>query len=211
MLQQQTLYWSGSGDWAAGTWKLADGTPTPWIDGSNVVLAPGSALAISGSVNVGAITTAGNVTITGGALSLPSWGSTITVVAGTATIDSALVGGGFAKTGPGTLLLGSTLGYAGTTVLLSGVLDLMSPLAAAPVIAGGQTTGPGAVFDAGGNSLYTLDPAIFDLVQSLFAAGPIDRADMIQILQSAVVGGSITPAALGALQALTGPAERSRP
>jgi autotransporter-associated beta strand protein len=205
VLVQPTLYWSGSGDWTTGTWQLPDGTPTPWIDGSNVVLAPGSALTISGSVNVGAIATTGAVTITGGTLGIPSWGEMITVVGGTATINSAIVGGSLTKAGSGELVLGGTLGCDSTSVVVGGVLDVLSPLAAAPIIAGGQAIGPGAVFSADGTSLYTLDPAMFDLVQSLFAGGTIDRADMIQILQSSVIDGSVTPSALEALQALTLP------
>ena len=90
------------------------------------------------------------------------------------------------------------------------MLDLLSPLAAAPMIAGGQAIGPGAVFSAGGTSLYAIDPAIFDLVQGLFADGAIDRDDMIQILQSAVVNGSLTPAALDALEVLTDPQNEAR-
>ena len=142
VLMQPTLYRSGGGDWTSGTWQFADGTPTPWIDGSNVVLAAGSSLTVSGDVNVGAITTTGDVAIAGGTLSLPSWGSTITVEAGTATIDSAVAGGGLTKTGLGTLVLDGTLGYAGTTLAIAGMLDLLLPLAAAPVVAGGQTEGP---------------------------------------------------------------------
>ena len=106
VLVQPTLYWSGSGDWTTGTWQLPDGTPTTWIDGSNVVLAAGSAITISGAVNVGAIATTGEVTITGGTLGFPSWGETITVVGGTATINSAIVGGSLTKTGSGVLVLG---------------------------------------------------------------------------------------------------------
>ncbi len=210
VLVQPTLYWSGSGDWTTGTWQLPDGTPTPWIDGSNVVLAAGSAITISGAVNVGAIATTGAVTITGGTLGFPSWGETITVVGGTATINSAIVGGSLTKTGSGVLVLGGALGCDGTTEVVGGVLDLLSPLAAAPMIAGGQAIGPGAVFSAGGTSLYAIDPAIFDLVQGLFADGAIDRDDMIQILQSAVVNGSLTPAALDALEVLTDPQNEAR-
>ena len=55
VIVQPTLYWSGDGDWTTGQWQLADGTPTPWIDGSGVVLAAGSNINISGLVNVSAI------------------------------------------------------------------------------------------------------------------------------------------------------------
>ena len=193
VIVQPTLYWSGSGDWTTGQWQLADGTPTPWIDGSSVVLAAGSVINISGPVNVSAITMAGDATISGGTLSLPSWGGTINVLAGTATIDSTIAGsGGLAETGTGTLVLDGTLAYTGTTTVAGGTLDLMSPLAAAPVIAGGQAIGPGAVFSSDGQSLYDIDPAMFDLVQSLFVDQAIDRTDMIQILQSAVVDGAVT-------------------
>ena len=89
------------------------------------------------------ITVAGNATIDGGTITLPSWGGTITVLSGTATIGSALAGGGLAETGTGTLVLDGTLSYAGTTLVTGGTLDLLSPLAAAPVLAGGQAIGPG--------------------------------------------------------------------
>ncbi len=74
VIVQPTLYWSGSGDWTAGQWQLADGTPTPWIDGSSVVIASGSDITISGVVNVSAVTFEGDATITGGTLSLPALG-----------------------------------------------------------------------------------------------------------------------------------------
>ena len=92
VIVEPTLYWSGSGDWTTGQWELANGTPTPWIDGSSVYLAAGSEISVSGSVNVGSITVAGNATIEGGTLTLPAWGGTITVLSGTATIDSTLAG-----------------------------------------------------------------------------------------------------------------------
>ena len=51
---------------------------------------------------------------------------------------------------------------------------------------------------------------MFNLVQSLFVDQSIDRADMIQILESAVVDGAVTPAALGALEILTTPQNEAR-
>ena len=77
---QPTLYWSGSGDWTAGQWQLADGTPTPWIDGSSVVIAAGSALNINGTVNVSAVTVQGDAAISGGTITLPASGTTIGVL-----------------------------------------------------------------------------------------------------------------------------------
>ena len=47
-----TLYWSGNGNWTTDQWQSAAGTPTPWVDGSSVVIAPGSVLAIDGLVDV---------------------------------------------------------------------------------------------------------------------------------------------------------------
>ena len=88
VIVQPTLYWSGSGDWTTGQWELADGSPAPWTDGCSVVIASGSDLNITGTVNVGAITMGSDVTITGGTLSLSAWGGTINVLSGTATIDS---------------------------------------------------------------------------------------------------------------------------
>ncbi len=175
VIVQPTLYWSGDGDWTTGQWQLADGTPTPWIDGSSVMLAAGSNINIPGLVNVSAITVEGNAAIDGGTIMLPSWGGTITVLAGTATIGSALAGGGLAETGTGTLVLDGTLSYAGPTLVAGGTLDLLSPLAAAPVLAGGRAIGPGSLFSANGTSLFDLDPAMFTLVQSLFADQAIDR------------------------------------
>ena len=214
VLVQPTLYWSGSGDWTTGTWELADGTPTPWIDGSNVVIAAGSDVSVSGPVDVGAITVAGDATIEGGTLVLPSWGGTITVLAGTATINSTIAGGGsgggLTETGPGTLVLDGVLAYAGTTIVAGGTLDLQSPLAATPVIAGGRAIGPGALFSGDGESLFDLDPAMFNLVQSLFVDQTIDRADMIQVLESAITSGAVTSSALSALETLTTPQNESR-
>ena len=71
------------------------------------------------------------------------------------------------------------------------------PLAAAPVVAGGRAIGPGAVF-SGDASRYTPSTRpCSSLVQSLFVVDQaIDRADMIQILESAVVDGAVTPTAL---------------
>ena len=210
VIVQPTLYWSGDGDWTTGQWQLADGTPTPWIDGSSVMLAAGSNINIPGLVNVSAITVEGNAAIDGGTIMLPSWGGTITVLAGTATIDSALAGGGLAETGTGTLVLDGTLSYAGPTLVAGGTLDLLSPLAAAPVLAGGRAIGPGSLFSANGTSLFDLDPAMFNLVQSLFADQAIDRTGMIQILQSAAVDGAVTPDALSALETLTTPQNESQ-
>ena len=198
-----TLYWSGSGDWTTGQWQLSDGTPTSWVDGSSVVLAAGSQLTLSGLVNVGSISVVGNATVTGGTLSLAS--GSIVVSSGTATIDSELEGGDLVKAGTGTLVLGGTLAITGMTIVDAGTLDLLSPLAAAPVVASGQAIGPGALFNANGASLYDLDPAMFALVENLFADQSIDRTEIIQILESAVVGGAVSDGALAALETVTLP------
>jgi autotransporter-associated beta strand protein len=209
VIVQPTLYWSGDGDWTSGQWELAGGATTPWIDGSSIVVAAGSEINLSGTVTVGSITFQGNATITGGTLSLPSWGSTISVLAGAATIDSAFAGGGnggLAQSGRGELVLGGALGYTGPTTVAGGTLDLLSPLATAPLLAGGQAIGPGALFGTAGTSLYAQDPAMFNLVESLFAdQAAINRADMIQILDSAVVDGAVSSAALRALETVTLP------
>ena len=203
VIVQPTLYWSGSGDWTTGQWQLADGTPTPWLDGSSIVIAAGSSMTLSGTVNVTAVTIEGNATIIGGGtLSLPSPGTTIDVLSGTATIAATLAAGGFAEGGAGTLVLDGPLNLSGTAVVDQGTLDVLSPLASAPAATGGRAIGPGAVF-SGNESLYALDPAMFSLVQSLFADQAIDRTDMIQILQSAVVAGGVTDDALAALETLT--------
>ncbi len=52
--------------------------------------------------------------------------------------------------------VGGSLAYAGVTIVDGGTLDLLSRLAAAPVVASGQAIGPGAVFNANGTSLYIL-------------------------------------------------------
>jgi autotransporter-associated beta strand protein len=202
---QPTLYWLGNGDWTTGQWQFADGTSAPWIDGASVVIAAGSDLSLSGSVDVSSITVSGDATvgaIGAGTISFPSWGGAIDVQAGTATIHAGLAGN-FAETGSGTLLVDGTLASAGITVA-GGTLDAMSALAAPPLLAGGQALGPGAVF-SGNESLAALDPAMFGLVQGLFVDQSIDRTDMIEILESAVLGGAVTPAALAALQMLTTP------
>ena len=151
---QPTLYWSGDGDWTTGQWQLADGTPTPWLDGASAAIAAGSDISISGPVNVSSITVAGDATIGtigDGTISFPSWSGTIDVQAGTATFHAAIAGS-FAETGPGTLLLDGTLDSATVTVA-GGTCDILSPLAAAPVLAGGRAIGPGALFAADNQSL----------------------------------------------------------
>ena len=77
------------------------------------------------------------------------------------------------------------------------------------MVAGGRAIGPGRVFSGDGQSLYDLDPAMFNLVQSLFVDQAIDRADMIQILESARSTGR-SPPALGALETLTMPQNEAR-
>ena len=201
---EPTLYWSGSGDWTTGRWELADGTPSPWIDGSNAVVAANSLIDLSGVVNFGTLTLGDRATIDGGTLAIPTWGGIVTVPSGTATIHSTLTGGILAETGPGTLVLDGTLGCGGM-LAVEGTLDLLSPPATAPLIAGGQTVGPGAVFSSSGQSLYALDPALFSLVQSLFVDQSIDRTDMIQVLRSAVVEGAVSDTTLDALETLTTP------
>ena len=146
VIVQPTLYWSGSGDWTTGQWQLADGTPSPWLDGSSIVIAAGSNITLSGAVNVTAVTFEGGATITGnGTLSLPSSGTTIAVVSSTATIAATLAGGGLAESGAGTLVLDGTLDLSDTAIVDQGCLDVLSPLASPPVAAGGQVMGPGAV------------------------------------------------------------------
>ncbi len=78
------------------------------------------------------------------------------------------------------------------------------------LVAGGQAIGPGAVFSGNGESLDDLDPAMFSLVQSLFVDQSIDRADMIQILESAAIGGAVTSTSLSALETLTMPQNEAR-
>ena len=188
---QPTLYGSGNGDWMTMQWTLVDGTPTSWINGASVVIATGSTIDLGTTVQVSAITVQGDATISGGTLVLPLLGSMIDVLSGTALVSSTIAGGSFTESGPGTL-----------------VLD--GPVAAPPLVAGGQVIGPGAVFASNGESLYQIDPAVFGLVQSLFVNDRgIDRADMIEVLDSAVVNGGVTPSALEALQALTGPQSES--
>ena len=117
-------------------------------------IAAGSDISISGPVNVSSITVAGDATIGtigDGTISFPSWSGTIDVQAGTATFHAAIAGS-FAETGPGTLLLDGTLDSATVTVA-GGTCDILSPLAAAPVLAGGRAIGPGALFAADNQSL----------------------------------------------------------
>ena len=153
------------------------------------------------------MTIEGDATISGsGTLSLPSWGTSIDVVSGTATVTVALAGGGFTQSGAGTLVVNAATTVSGTLIVDQGTLELLSPAASAPVVVGGRAIGPGALFNSAGASLYELDPAMFGLVQSLFVNDQaIGRADMIQILQSAVVDGGVTDDALAALETITSP------
>jgi autotransporter-associated beta strand protein len=216
IIVQPTHDWSGNGDWTTGTWVLPDGTPTPWIDGSNVAIAAGADLQLSGMVDVGAITIASGASINGGTLTMPSWGGTLNLAAGNsigsmATIDSTLAGsGGIVVTGSGSVVLNGTIALAGPTTVAGGTVDFQTPLAAPPVIAGGQAIGPGAVFNGSNESLFNMDAAMFTLVQSLFAGQTIDRTSMIRILRSADVNGIIAPNALSALETIVTPQNEAR-
>ena len=203
VIVQPVLYWSGTGDWTTGQWRFADGSTTSWIDGSSIDVNAGSELNLSGVVHVGLVTMEGDATIDGGTLWLTS--GSIAVLTGTVTVTSTFAGSsGLAKTGAGALVAEGTLDYAGMTLVVAGTLDLQSPLACAPVVAGGQAIGPGTLFNSQGTSLDQFDPATFSLVQSLFVDQTIDRADMIQILQSDVTGG-VTDGELAALQLIASP------
>ena len=182
----------------------------PGLMAVRVVIAAGSDLDVNGTVNVSSITFQGNATIGGsGTLALPAGGTTIDVLSGTATITSTLAGGGFTQGGPGTLVLNAATGLAPQATVDGGTLDLLSPTANPPAVVGGQAIGPGAVF-SNGQSLDTVDPTMFGLVQSLFVDQSINRTDMIQILDSAAVDGSVSPAALAALEMLTTPQNEAR-
>ena len=129
-----------------------------------------------------------------------------TSLSGTAAIDVAIAGAAaWRRPAAGTLLLDGTLPVSGTALVDAGTLDPISPLDPAPVVVGRPGDRPRRGLQAAASRLYDLDPAMFSLVQSLFVDRTIDRADMIQILQSAVVDGAVTPAALQALEILTTP------
>ena len=133
----------------------------------------------------------------------------IDVISGTATIGSALAGGGFVETGTGTLVLDGTLAFPARRRWTE-ARSILSPLAAAA--GGGRRPGdrPRRCLQRQRQSLYALDPAMFSLVQSLFVDQAIDRADMIQILESAVVDGAVTRPRCGALETLTMPQNEAR-
>ena len=65
-----------------------------------------------------------------------------------------------------------------------GTFDALSPLASPPLVTSGQAIGPGVLF-SGNQSLDALDPAMFDLVESLYTgnADSIGFTSMLQILQ----------------------------
>ena len=151
-----------------------------------MVIAAGSDLNITGLVNVNTITIEGDATIEGSGTLAVSSGS-ITVLAGMATIDVANYRQ--RRRGEG------GVGHARPHVAL----------AAGSLIVGGQAIGPGAVFGSTGQSLEAIDPAMFSLVQSLFVDQSIDRAAMIEILDSAVENGAVSDDALAALEAITTP------
>ena len=136
----------------------------------------------------------------------------INVICGTATIGSTLAGGGLVETGAGTLVLdgAQAVSVPARRWWTEGTLDPLSPLAAAPVLAGGQAIGPGTALQRQRVAQRPSTRPCSALVQSLFVDQAIDRTDMIQILQSAVVGGAVTPAALGALEMLTTPQNEAR-
>ena len=144
-----------------GNWPME--RPPPGSAAAAWSSPPAPNFSIDSTVDVSSITFQGNATLTGGLLSLPGFGTTIDVLAGTATVTSTIVGGGFTQGGAGTLVLDAPAACAVAATVDSGTLDALSPLASAPAVVGGQAIGPGTVFGNDGQSLYTLDPAMFAL------------------------------------------------
>ena len=97
------------------------------------------------------------------------------MVSGVLTIDSAITGGGLAKLGTGILVLGGPLSYTGGTTVAGGTLEPLSPLPAAAVVTAGGVIGDGYAL-SDDQALQGLDPALVDLVATLFARDGCHRS-----------------------------------
>ena len=207
MIVEPILYWSGSGDWTTGQWELADGTPMPWIDGSSAILAAGSDINVSGSVNIAALTVQG----AGAAID----GDGTLYAASLGRHDRRSLGNRHRqlddcrresdRDGPRRTDRGRSVACAGVTVS-QGTLDALSPLPAARRDCRRSGHRPRRGLIAAAASRFTaIDPAMFDLLQSLFADQSIDRTDMIQILQSVAVEGAVNPTPWASWKPITSP------
>ena len=160
------LYWDasngngpagGTGDWNGCNWHV--GSPTGplqnWCDGSDVVLAgtPGT-ISITSPVVVSSISVLSDgYVIDGKAISLGCPQTTIDVAVGSITIDCDLIGSGLVKSGAGTLVLGGTDSYSGSTTV-----DARHVVAAKRRGAAARTalTVDGGVVDLGGATTAAL-------------------------------------------------------
>ena len=205
---QPTLVWAGGSDWATGQWTLADGTPSPWIDGSNVVIPAGAEITMGAgeSVSVTDITFEGNAEISGGTINFTAWGGAVAVDAGTATVTATLTGSsGLTESGPGELIVSGAGLYRRDNHRWRHAGRRFAPAFSARACRR-DAIGPGTIFDSTGTSLAAIDPAIFNEIAGLVATSQsIGRTDMMAILSSAIVDGSVSPAALDALEAITTP------
>lgn len=152
-----------NGTWDAGaTWSAsASGSvaTTPWTDGNTAVFSAGSdgtnafTVTVTSTVNPSGITfEEGLATITGGTISITN-ADDFPIIANTnASILSSLSGGGFKKTGPGTLTLGAdnnTSGQYGLNTVAEGILALTMGTAL------GDTTTPTIVSNGASLELST--------------------------------------------------------
>lgn len=174
---QTTLYWdtngstSGAGSTPSATWSNSstdknwstsfwgNSATAQWTAGSTAFFSAGFdasnafTVTVSGTVSVAGLTVLmGDPTFTGGTLNFSDTSPDITTVIGSsATINSTIAGSnGLTKSSAGTLILGGSNTYTGTTAISAGVVNLRSATGLGSTT-GGTTVASGAALEVQNN------------------------------------------------------------
>jgi len=143
-------------------------------------------ITVSGTVNANSLTfgsASGNITLSGGTITLGGTTPTITVNNTSDTISSVLAGSaGFTKNGTGTLTLTATNTYTGTTTVNAGTLNLTGSLN------GTLTTAGGGTFVAGTGARAA---------NGTFTAGMANATNVLTVTNRLVLAGGINATLTG--------------
>ena len=160
--------YSGTTQVSGGTLQLIGNNTLP--DGTVVTLAPGTTLDVNGQTDAIA-------SLTGGATTTLAIGAGALIIGGdnsSSTFSGAITGtaaGGLAKVGTGTLTLDgpTSLGYAGTTIIIGGTVFVNTDLRNAPVEVrpGATLGGTGTVGSVTVTSGATLSPGLSPALLSI--------------------------------------------
>ncbi|HND61946.1 MAG TPA: autotransporter-associated beta strand repeat-containing protein [Opitutaceae bacterium] len=174
---QTTLYWdtngstSGAGATPSATWSnsntdknwstgfFGNSSTVQWTAGSNAFFSAGFdassafTVTVSGTISVAGMTVLmGDPTFTGGTLNFSDASPDIAIIVGSnTTINSTIAGSnGLNKSNSGTLILGGSNTYTGTTSISAGVVNLRSATALGSTT-GGTTVASGAALEVQNN------------------------------------------------------------